>query len=121
MGRGTGTQLIGADAGREQPSLFSARTPGAVIDAGADAFAASLWVDCAAHDHCARVQARIVLMFSVMLALLAEFTILTPCVLRECEHGCASVLIGGRRRLSEIFSSASSVCISGMRTWPLAV
>ena len=81
-----GLRGIGTVGAHEQAPVLSARPSCAVVDAGTDSLAGGEGIDGAAHDQCARVQARTVDARSVMLALLAEFTILVPCVLREFEH-----------------------------------
>ena len=57
-----------------------------VVDATADTSSSLVRVDVAEHDHDSSVVSRIVRTFFVMLALLTEFTILVPCVLRETER-----------------------------------
>ena len=70
----------------EQSSFLTARPTGSVVDAGSDPVAGGEGVGGAAHDQIARVDSSTVFARSVMFALLAEFTILVPCVLREFEH-----------------------------------
>ena len=72
--------------GFKHKTVRPAWATGSVVDTRAYAPSASVRVDVAEHDHNSCVVSRIVRTFLVMFALLTEFTILVPCVLREAER-----------------------------------
>ena len=76
-----GHEGYGSD-GLKEASGFPAGAAGAVVDAGADAFGAFVWIDGAEHSHALAVVAMTPWLFSVMFALFARFTVFVPGVLR---------------------------------------